>query len=107
MSKGTDEWNTYDSETRETICELKFASRMTSRHWHFHGMGMTVDVINALSEARKPAAGFTGREAVSAVKAAVISNYEAEERASTLNTERRERLPYYGELLVICAQADP
>ena len=43
------------------------------------------------------------RQLFDQLKAAVISNYEAEERAgltSTLNTERRERLPYYGELLV-------
>ena len=111
MSKvsALDEWNTYDSETRETICELvRSEDDVEALASSLHGMGMTVDVINALSEARVPsgfsAAGFTATEKLfDQLKAAVISNYEAEERAgltSTLNTERRERLPYYGELLV-------
>ncbi len=111
MSKAgaLEQWRGFDEETCERIAALvRTEDDKEVLGAELGALGLEAGVIQALSDARLPAtyaaAGETAtRKLLAELQVCIIPNSEAEKRAGLTPLDeppcRRDRLPYYGEIL--------
>ncbi len=111
MSKADalEQWRGFDEDRREKIADLvRTEDDREVLSAELETLGLQADIVQALSDARLPAAysaaGATAtRKLLAELAAEVITHYEAEQRAGLESLDREppslDRLPYYGEIL--------
>ena len=103
------QWRSFDEDRREKIADLvRTEDDQEALRAELETLGLQANTVQALSEARLPAAysaaGATAtRKLLAELEAEVIPHYEAEQRAGLESLDQppssRDRLPYYGEVL--------
>ncbi len=111
MSKADalEQWRGFDEDQREKIADIvRTEDEQEVLSTELKALGLPPDAIQALSDARLPAAysaaGETAtRKLLAELEAEVITHYEAEQQAGLESPDREppnlDQLPYYGEVL--------
>ena len=111
MSKADalEQWRGFDEGRREKIANLvRTEDDREVLSAELEALGLQADIVQALSDARLPAAysaaGATAtRKLLAELESEVIPHYKAEQRAGLESIDREppslERLPYYGKVL--------